>query len=718
LDVAAGELRKAGTLIKLQPQPFRVLLLLAERAGAVVTREKIRQHLWSEATFVDFEHGINFSINQIRGALADDAEKPRYIETLPRRGYRFIATVRPASDGHKAAEIVAAIGAASPARELTPELPANGENEHEARHESAAETRNPLETLNQDGVPRHSARWREMTAASVVILLIISGAFWFANRTSGPKTPPAGLKLRQLTINSFENRVTSGGISPDGKYLAYCDTKGMYIKLIETGETRAVAEPQEFKGKEMDWEVVGTWFPDSTRFVANAQPTAGGVFESGRSSQDSSVWAVSVLGEPPHKLRDDAIAYSVSPDGSLIGFGTNKGKFGEREIWMMGPSGGQARRLFDADEESSIGGLRWSPDGTRVLYVKTDRSGDTLLTRDLKGGPPNSLLGPGEMKQVNDFFWLAEGRLLYSVAEPESLEGSACNFWEMRLNAHTGTPIEKPRKLTNWSGFCMSDLGITADGKKLAFLKWAGKLTPVLADLAEGGTRILGPKHFPLSESSEGMAAWTPDSKAVFVVSNRSGHFGIYKQSLDQDIAEPVVTEGYGRNPRVTPDGKSILYLGLTENGAPPASGPEPVMRVSITGGPSQRLFTARTNSLLTCSRSPSGVCIIGEPTEDGKQLIVTAIDPVRGRGPELFRFALVANDENWVFDLSPDGTRVAVTQTVAGPICILSLDGQVLQQVQVKGWSNLLWLSWAADGKGLFVTAGIRNGREVLYVD
>jgi len=93
LDVAAGELRKSGILIKLQPQPFRVLLLLAERAGTVVTREEIQQCLWSESTFVDFEHGINFSINQIRGALADDAEKPRYIETLPRRGYRFIATV-------------------------------------------------------------------------------------------------------------------------------------------------------------------------------------------------------------------------------------------------------------------------------------------------------------------------------------------------------------------------------------------------------------------------------------------------------------------------------------------------------------------------------------------------------------------------------------------------------------------------------------------------
>src|SRR5216683_1565468 len=118
LDPASGELRKAGTLIKLQPQPFRLLQLLAERAGTVVTREEIQRCLWTESTFVDFEHGINFSISQIRGALADNAEKPRYIETLPRRGYRFIAAVRPASDGHKAAEIVAAINEASASEQV------------------------------------------------------------------------------------------------------------------------------------------------------------------------------------------------------------------------------------------------------------------------------------------------------------------------------------------------------------------------------------------------------------------------------------------------------------------------------------------------------------------------------------------------------------------------------------------------------------------------
>jgi TolB-like protein/DNA-binding winged helix-turn-helix (wHTH) protein/Flp pilus assembly protein TadD len=93
MDATSGELRKSGILLKLQPQPFRVLLLLIERAGQVVTREEIQRCLWTDSTFVDFEHGINFSVNQIRGALTDSAENPRYVETIPRRGYRFIGTV-------------------------------------------------------------------------------------------------------------------------------------------------------------------------------------------------------------------------------------------------------------------------------------------------------------------------------------------------------------------------------------------------------------------------------------------------------------------------------------------------------------------------------------------------------------------------------------------------------------------------------------------------
>src|SRR5262250_3030280 len=93
LDTAASELRRNGERIKLPPQPFRVLELLVRRGGEVVTREEIRQRIWQEDTFVDFDQGLNFCIRQIREAVGDTAEAPQYIETLPRRGYRFLVPV-------------------------------------------------------------------------------------------------------------------------------------------------------------------------------------------------------------------------------------------------------------------------------------------------------------------------------------------------------------------------------------------------------------------------------------------------------------------------------------------------------------------------------------------------------------------------------------------------------------------------------------------------
>jgi DNA-binding winged helix-turn-helix (wHTH) protein len=91
LDLAAGQLRRLGRDLKLQPQPFKLLSLLVTRAGTVVTRDEIRRELWNEDTFVDFDQGMNFCIRQIREALRDDAERPMFVQTLPKRGYQFIA---------------------------------------------------------------------------------------------------------------------------------------------------------------------------------------------------------------------------------------------------------------------------------------------------------------------------------------------------------------------------------------------------------------------------------------------------------------------------------------------------------------------------------------------------------------------------------------------------------------------------------------------------
>src|SRR5438093_9907737 len=96
-DCLSGQLRHHGTRVRLPDQSFRMLLLLLERAGEVVTREELRRELWAEDTFVDFEAGMNSAVKRLRDALGDSADTPRFVETLPRRGYRFIAPVERAA---------------------------------------------------------------------------------------------------------------------------------------------------------------------------------------------------------------------------------------------------------------------------------------------------------------------------------------------------------------------------------------------------------------------------------------------------------------------------------------------------------------------------------------------------------------------------------------------------------------------------------------------
>src|SRR5215469_5074106 len=107
LDLRLGELRKSGIRVKLSGQPFQILVILLERPGDLVTREQLQQRLWPSDTFVDFDRGLNAAINRVREALGDSAENPRFVETLPRRGYRFIAPLvdsRPARAMLPAAE--------------------------------------------------------------------------------------------------------------------------------------------------------------------------------------------------------------------------------------------------------------------------------------------------------------------------------------------------------------------------------------------------------------------------------------------------------------------------------------------------------------------------------------------------------------------------------------------------------------------------------------
>ena len=150
------------------------------------------------------------------------------------------------------------------------------------------------------------------------------------------------LKQRQITTNVNESAVLDGAISPDGKYLAYSDAAGMYLKLMTTGEVRSLPSPEELKGHHVDWDM--GWFPDSSRLVANASVIGLRI----------STWTISVLGGPPHKLRDNAFAWSVSRNGAWIAFSPNAGPMADdfaREIWLMDTEGENARELLRGGRE-------------------------------------------------------------------------------------------------------------------------------------------------------------------------------------------------------------------------------------------------------------------------------------------------------------------------------------------------------------------------------
>jgi len=133
--------------------------------------------------------------------------------------------------------------------------------------------------------PKVHGRWLGIVAGILVLSLIGSGVYWF---TSRQPSAPREIKLRQLTFNSAENAVKSGAISPDGKYLAYIDGKGIHIRLLETSETQVVPEPT---GVKLNWEIC-QWFPDSTGFLVNGHPASQNRGE--WSSLTTSIWIVSV----------------------------------------------------------------------------------------------------------------------------------------------------------------------------------------------------------------------------------------------------------------------------------------------------------------------------------------------------------------------------------------------------------------------------------------
>ena len=284
VDPCAGELRRNGVRIKVQEQPFQVLTMLLERPGEVVSREEIQRRLWPADTYVDFDHSLNAAVKRLRDALRDSADNPRFVETLARRGYRFVAPVAGA-------------------------VASNGEEE--ARVGPA---------------PSYVVRW----VAAVLVLIGVLYCGWLA-RGHGTAQPIVPREVR-LTANSADVPIFRAAISPDGRLLAYTDPRGLFLREINHEDSHQLLLPANFKAHSV------SWFPDGSHLLV------GGAAGDG---EKSSLWNISILGGAARKLIEQSEAGTVSPDGTKIASLVGDGKINSSELWLMNADGSQARKLYD-----------------------------------------------------------------------------------------------------------------------------------------------------------------------------------------------------------------------------------------------------------------------------------------------------------------------------------------------------------------------------------
>ncbi|MEE9231556.1 MAG: hypothetical protein V3U86_12710, partial [Acidobacteriota bacterium] len=560
----------------------------------------------------------------------------------------------------------------------------------------------------QDAARPRQRRWLLPLAAMAGLVIVLAGVGFFLSSREGSGSLPE-VTQKQLTANPVSMNVHDAAISPDGKYLAYIDPMGLHLQLIHTGETHPLSLPGGIRARWL------AWFPDSTRLLlTGSDRTREGPFA------DPSLWSTSILGGAPRKLHEDAWRASVSPDGTQIMFLSVKRGWPPREIWIMGPGGEQAHRLFEAEKGDNFWWVGWSPDGRRIVYGKYHYDpNDTVMSieaRDRDGENPLTLVSDPRLFMdwhgILRGCWLPDGRLVYSRAEPSPKDGDS-NLWELSLELQTGKPLGQPQRLTNWAGYSVQELSVTADGKRLAFLRHRQQPDVYVGEFEENAYRLKSTSRLTLDERDDYPDAWMPDSKSVLFTSNRRGSSDVFRKMVGAQTAEVVVAgpeDEYGAT--LSPDGSSILYWSTQRGDS--SSTRRSLMRVPVSGGSAQRILDGSDIEGYGCPSEASAPCVLSRL--EGTRLVFSTFDLHSGQEQAM---ASVEIDRSafYAWALSPDGSQVAVVN-FDDRVRIVALKGGEVHELSAGNWYGMEFVVWTVDGQGVIVTgAGFSLTSGLLYI-
>jgi Tol biopolymer transport system component/DNA-binding winged helix-turn-helix (wHTH) protein len=655
--------------IKLQEQPFQVLTMLLERPGEVISREELQRRLWPADTFVDFDPSLNAAIKRLRDALRDSADNPRFVETLARRGYRFVAPVAGAVPNGEKAGVMSRPG------------------------------------------PGYIARWVAGTLVIVGVCMVVG---WHVVRST---SATRALRERRLTANSPDLPVYNAAISPNGKFLAYSDPRGVFLRALDTEESHPLSVPEGFRVHGL------SWLPDGAHLLVTA---VNGPMER------PSLWNVSVWGGPPKKIAEGSGSGSVSPDGKTIALLRSK-RLSQTDLYLTNAEGNEERKVAE------ISGYvfappAWSPDGLRLAYPKaifwqgySDEKVE-LESYNLKNGKTQTILSDYRLQE--GVAWTRDGRLLFSLSEepPNQVES---NVWALYIDRRTGEPVGKPERIT--SGPDAKPLeSVSTDGKRMAFIRTNIVPTVYITEVNQR-TKQIGPlQRLTMDELQNRPYEWTPDGKAVLYVSNRDGGFHIFRQNIDSATPEQVVGAPYSTNIlRLNPEGTEIFFTNESpateskDNPAESETGHEfrsrmmRMMHVPLSGGTPQVLFEEPGINNFQCARAPSQACLFSKFVKGA--MVFFKFDPSSGATKEWIRVSDASPEwEGYNWTLSPDGKVLALSKgkmhvSTGADIRLVPLEGGAEKVLRVTEWAGLSTIDWAADGKSLWASARLRGETRTL---
>jgi eukaryotic-like serine/threonine-protein kinase len=652
LDVSAGKLFKSGIPIKLQPQPMRVLLLLTKSRGQIVKREEIQRCLWGNSTFVDFERGINFSINQIRAVLSDNPEKPRYIETHPRIGYRFIARVSAGGQTVPGTTAVADSGHVH-------QGPSNVTTIRSASGE-AEETSSP---------PIPVAHWKWLFVLAVAAIALVASVGYVAHRFLSDNRD-FDLRDIQMTRLTDNGRVQSIAISPDGRYVAYArrdgDKESLWLRQVSTrSEMQLLPSGTGFHGL--------TFSPDGNYIYFVRSDEKDPYFKY--------LYSMPTMGGSARKLITDVDSpVTFSPDGHRFAYEHCMQPRNDIELKIANADGSGEHSLATIHDGSGFlfqPGPNWSRDGRTIAVpvLITNRHQRWVLdVVAVADGSIRELYSSSQ--EIGRPVWLPREKALIFPHTDEVSHRS--QLWTVSY------PEGKAQRFTNDLSDYGADLDITSGGETIAAV--AGKAvsnvwTAPAANLSAARQLTSdAPATFDIAESFDGKLLTLGEDGMLWMT-----HTDGSQRARFSDVRN-------ANSP--TPCGHFVVFIAVEANTVA-------LIRVDRDGTHPTAL--ARGNLWgPACSGDANFVFYA-----NGEQPQRIWKVPLLG-GTPVYVSDILGDQATGVLAISPDGSLLAYPYTQYGRVpsdgwrlAVLSADGgRPVQQLSMPG--GMLGVRWSPSGKGL----------------